>query len=225
MESGASSPGKSTPNIASPDGSLPDIAAPDIAALDIGLPSQINPQPRWKWKTPLFAVVVILTNAFGNFFLARGMRALPALGSPADLIVAIFTPWVGLGIALLITWLLSRMMFLSFADLSYMLPLTALGYVLSAVLGHVFLKEQITTQRWLGTAFIMMGTMLVGTGNTETAHRATSPADAAAEVVDEVAEEIRHTPEHGNATAAPMESERPGSDTLSDTRSNPRSHQ
>jgi drug/metabolite transporter (DMT)-like permease len=123
---------------------------------------------RWKWKTPLFALVVIFTNAFGNFFIARGMRQLPPLGHPADLILAIFTPWVGLGIALLITWLLSRMMFLSFADLSYMLPLTSLGYVLSVVLGRFFLNEQITPQRWAGTVFIMIGTILVGAGNPDT---------------------------------------------------------
>jgi uncharacterized membrane protein len=125
---------------------------------------------RWKWKTPLFAFVVIFTNAFGNFFIARGMRQLPALHNPGDLIVAIFTPWVGLGIALLITWLLSRMMFLSFADLSYMLPLTSLGYVLSVLLGRFFLNEQITTERWAGTILIMIGTLLVGGGNPDTTH-------------------------------------------------------
>jgi uncharacterized membrane protein len=129
----------------------------------------LDSKPRWKWKTPLFALVIIFTNAFGNFFIARGMRELPALGKPADLIVAIFTPWVGLGVALLITWLLSRMMFLSFADLSYMLPLTSLSYVLSAVLGRFLLDEQITPHRWAGTALIMLGTLLVGSGNPDTA--------------------------------------------------------
>ena len=130
---------------------------------------QLGSEPRWKWKTPLFALVVIFTNAFGNFFIARGMRQLPALGNPADLIMAIFTPWVGLGVVLLITWLLSRMMFLSFADLSYMLPLTSLGYVLSAVLGRFFLNEQITPHRWAGTALIMLGTLLVAAGSPDTA--------------------------------------------------------
>ena len=154
---------------------------------------EVNSKTRWKWKTPLFAILVICTNAFGNFFIARGMRSLPALGNPADLILAIFTPWVGLGIALLITWLLSRMMFLSFADLSYMLPLTSLGYVLSAVLGHVFLNEQITWQRWLGTALIMMGTMLVGTGNPESTHDAADPADAAAQLAEEIEHPARRT--------------------------------
>src|SRR5262249_2710638 len=180
------------PGASSPD-TLPNI-----------VPVDINSQPRWKWKTPLFALVVILTNSFGNFFIARGMRQLPALGNPADLIVAIFTPWVGLGIALLITWLLSRMMFLSFADLSYMLPLTSLGYVLSAVLGHVFLNEQITVQRWVGTALIMAGTMLVGTGNVETTHHAAGPADAAAEVADE----IRIVSEHKRGTTGRSEVDR-----------------
>lgn len=163
---------------------------------------------RWRWKTPLFAFIVIFTNAFGNFFIARGMRQLPALGSPWDLLLAIFTPWVGLGIALLITWLLSRMMFLSFADLSYMVPLTSLGYVLSAVLGHVFLNEQITRQRWLGTAFIMAGTILVGCGNETVAHQAAGPADAAAEF----AEEIRHASGSSSSAAGSMEAnvEQPG---------------
>jgi drug/metabolite transporter (DMT)-like permease len=127
-----------------------------------------NSAQRWKWKTPLFAAFVIFTNAFGNFFIARGMRRLPALGSPLDLIAAILTPWVGLGIALLILWLFGRMMFLSFADLSYMLPLTSLGYVLSTVLGRFFLNEQIAPQRWAGTVLIMIGTVLVGSGNPDT---------------------------------------------------------
>ncbi len=127
---------------------------------------------RPKWKTPLFALFVILTNAFGNFFIARGMRTLPALAAPLDLIVALFTPWVGVGVILLITWLLSRMMFLSFADLSYMLPLTSLGYVLSAVLGHLFLNEQITPLRWAGTVLITIGMVLVGLGNPNTTPQA-----------------------------------------------------
>jgi drug/metabolite transporter (DMT)-like permease len=127
-----------------------------------------NSTARSKWKTPLFAFIVIFTNAFGNFFIARGMRNIPPLAAPLDLIVAIFTPWVGLGILLLITWLLSRMMFLSFADLSYMLPLTSLGYVLSAVLGHFFLNEQITPHRWAGTVLITLGMVLVGLGNPNT---------------------------------------------------------
>ena len=124
------------------------------------------PPARLEWKTRLFAAIVILSNTLGNFFIARGMRGLAA---PADsalrMLLAIFTPWVALGIALLILWLLTRMVLLSWADLSYVLPVTSLGYVANALMGHFFLGEHITTARWGGTLLIVAGTVLVGLGS------------------------------------------------------------
>jgi uncharacterized membrane protein len=67
-----------------------------------------------------------------------------------------------LGTTLLILWLLSRMTLLGWADLSYVLPVTSIAYVFSAVLGKVFFGEQITWQRWLGTVFIVVGIIFVG---------------------------------------------------------------
>jgi uncharacterized membrane protein len=118
---------------------------------------------RLKWKTRLFAAVVVLSNAIGNFSLARGMRVLTVSPeSPLAFIQAIFTPWVALGVTLLILWLLSRMALLSWADLSYVLPVTSLGYVANVAMGHYFLNERITAQRWAGTLLIVAGTALVG---------------------------------------------------------------
>ena len=79
-------------------------------------------------------------------------------------------PWVALGILLLICWLLSRMTLLSWADLSFVLPVTSLGYVLTAGMGQFFLGEHISWQRWMGTLLIVAGTALVGS----TAPRTTS---------------------------------------------------
>ena len=67
-----------------------------------------------------------------------------------------------LGTTLLILWLLSRMTLLGWADLSYVLPVTSIGYVASAILGKVFFGEQVTWQRWLGTVFIVIGIIFVG---------------------------------------------------------------
>ena len=53
----------------------------------------------------------------------------------------IFSPWVLLGTTLLIFWLLSRMTLLGWADLSYVLPVTSIGYVLSAILGKILLRR------------------------------------------------------------------------------------
>ena len=81
---------------------------------------------------------------------ASGRRAGGSLRWPTSRLI--FSPWVLLGTTLLILWLLSRMTLLGWADLSYVLPVTSIGYVLTAFLGKYFFAEQITWQRWLGTA-------------------------------------------------------------------------
>ena len=69
--------------------------------------------------------------------------------------------WLIPGIALLILWMLTRMALLGWADLTYVLPVTALGYVLSTVLAAAFLGEVVSAKRWLGTVLIVLGTALV----------------------------------------------------------------
>lgn len=123
-----------------------------------------KPEARLRLKTKLFAAIVILSNAFGNFALDRGMRN-RVTSTVLDYILAIFTPWVMLGISLLILWMLSRMALLSWADLSYVLPVTSLGYAANALIGRFFLHEQVSGSRWAGTLLIVAGTMLVGLGS------------------------------------------------------------
>ena len=86
------------------------------------------------------------------------------LPTPLSYITVLFRPVVALGVCLLILWLASRMALLSWADLSYVLPVTAVGYVLVAVAGKVLLHEQISGKRWVGIALIMLGVMLVSGG-------------------------------------------------------------
>src|SRR5690349_18513963 len=101
--------------------------------------------PRLRWKTRAFAAIVILSNVLGNLFLKWGMDHTGEItASPLSFLRAIFTPWVTLGICLLILWLLSKMLLLSWADLTYVLPVTAFGYVINAALGRVFLGENVS---------------------------------------------------------------------------------
>jgi len=128
---------------------------------------------RLRLKTWICAVIVVLSNVFGNFFMKRGMPA--ELATPLEYITVLFRPWVALGVALLIVWTLSRMALLSWADLSYVLPVTSIGYVLVAILGRVFLNEQISLKRWAGIALIVGGVALVSAGSApQTARRAES---------------------------------------------------
>jgi drug/metabolite transporter (DMT)-like permease len=114
-------------------------------------------------KTRLFTVIVVLSNVAGNSALTRGMQQLGDPGnSPFALIAALFHPWVALGVALLIVWTLSHMALLSWADLSYVLPVTASAYVLTAFSGRFFLGENISPTRWAGIILITVGVTLVG---------------------------------------------------------------
>ena len=95
----------------------------------------------------------------------------PALDTPLEYITVLFHPWVALGVLLLIVWLMSRMALLSWADLSYVLPVTSVGYVLVAIVGKVLLNEQISMKRWSGIGLIVAGVALVSGGRApQTAH-------------------------------------------------------
>jgi len=98
--------------------------------------------------------------------LSRGMTKLPAisLDHPATLIAAVFTPWIALGIALLIGFFASYLTALSWADLTYVLPATAFGNVIVALLSRFWLQEAISLERWAGIALITLGVGFVAQG-------------------------------------------------------------
>src|SRR5205085_12424208 len=107
----------------------------------------------------------------GNFALSQGMRqsgcvlsvsALSMLGALSNL-------WVACGICLLAVWMISQLSLLSWADLSFVLPVTAVSYVLTAVLGAVALGEYVSTAHWIGIGMIVMGVMLVSRTSPRTA--------------------------------------------------------
>src|SRR6266516_2157883 len=97
-------------------------------------------------KTRILTTVVVLTNVLGNSLLSRGMQSVGELLSlsPLPYIRALFNPWVAAGVSLLIVWLLSHMALLSWADLSYVLPVTSIAYVLVPLVGRFFLHEQVS---------------------------------------------------------------------------------
>jgi uncharacterized membrane protein len=114
-------------------------------------------------KTRLFAVLTIVSNVAGNSFLTKGMQQLGAIGNtPMALIGALFHPLVAVGVALLIVWTLTHMALLSWADLSYVMPVTAMGYVVTAFSARIFLGEMVSPARWTGIVLVTAGVTLVG---------------------------------------------------------------
>lgn len=120
-------------------------------------------------------LLFIFLRPFGNLSMAWGTKHFPQSLSNQPLVYlqAMLDPFVALGIGLLILSLFTRMALLSLADLSFVLPVTAIGYVLAAVFGKVFLHEDVSARQWVGTVLIFLGTALVSS----TAHNTTA-ADA-----------------------------------------------
>ncbi len=104
--------------------------------------------------------------AIGDTLLARGMRQVGnvSLHTLPHIVFAILNPWVALGILFLLGFFASYMTALSWADLTYVLPATSLGYVLLALIAKFFLHEQVTSTRWLGIGLISAGVGFVTQG-------------------------------------------------------------
>jgi uncharacterized membrane protein len=136
----------------------------------------------------LFAVVVF--GSCGDVCLGRGMRDFGPVTAQnwTHLLAALLNPWVLGGISLLLLFFCSYLSALSWADLTYVLPATALSYVVMALLAKFFLHEHVTATRWLGILLVTAGVGLVASGPSVT------PA----------AHPNHHLHEHGSDSAVPV---------------------
>jgi drug/metabolite transporter (DMT)-like permease len=128
----------------------------------------------------LILSLVAICAPLGDTFLSRGMTKLPliSLSHPKTLVAAVFTPWIGLGILLLIGFFASYLTALSWADLTFVLPATAFGNVIVAFLARFWLHEPISVERWIGIVLITVGVGFVARGPSLTERPAQSAAPA-----------------------------------------------
>ncbi len=104
--------------------------------------------------------------AAGDSMLSHGMKQTGniSLHHLQSILLAVLNPWVAVGILLLLAFFASYMNALSWADLTYVLPATSLGYVLLALVARFALHEQVSASRWLGIALISGGVGFVAGG-------------------------------------------------------------
>lgn len=114
----------------------------------------------------LVLLAIVFSAAIGDVLLSVGMKQIGAI-SPRrwlDLLFAIRNPFVALGILCLLIFFGSYLTALSWADLTFVLPATALGYVVVALLSKFFLHENVSSSRWLGIGLISAGVGIVANG-------------------------------------------------------------
>ena len=119
----------------------------------------------------MILVAVMLTASVGDTLLKRGMKQVGAVDMHhlGLLWTALFNPYVDCGIVLLIGFFASYMTALSWADLTFVMPATAFGYVVVPLLGHFWLGEHLSLYRWAGIALIVCAVGFVAGGPSRTA--------------------------------------------------------
>jgi drug/metabolite transporter (DMT)-like permease len=133
----------------------------------------------------LVLLAVMLTAAVGDTLLSHGMTQVGpvSVAHLGMLLVAMRNPWVITGIVCLLGFFASYLTALSWADLTFVLPSTAFGYVVVALLSKFWLHEAVSAYRWMGIVLIVCGVGFVANGPSLTQHEVHPPVDEPAEAV------------------------------------------
>jgi len=117
----------------------------------------------------LFFFIIVLGTG-GELCLGRAMKetgemerfrpgaALRLLGR------ALRVKWIWIGVAMMALAFFSLLTLLSFEDVSFVIPVTALSYLVGAIGGIFFLGERLSWQRWVGIGLVCVGVALVCIG-------------------------------------------------------------
>ena len=99
-----------------------------------------------------------------QLMLRSGMAGHALLGGTDLVLAALRSPTVWAGLGLYIVGTVSWLAVLSRIDLAVAYPLGSMNYVLVTLLAATLLDETVTPLRWLGTASILIGILVVARG-------------------------------------------------------------
>jgi drug/metabolite transporter (DMT)-like permease len=119
----------------------------------------------------LTLAAIVVCSTMGDFCLKVGMNQVGDISlrqDPLMLVRAMMNPWVGGGTLILICFFVCFTIALSWADLSYVMPSTALGYVLTTILSSLVLQEYVSVYRWSGVILISIAVGFVTQGKART---------------------------------------------------------
>jgi drug/metabolite transporter (DMT)-like permease len=111
--------------------------------------------------------LIVVAGTGGELCVSRAMKGVaePLSLHPAAISrimrAALLTPWMWLGLAMMTAAFMSLLAALSIYDVSFVVPVTALSYVVGVCGSATFLRESVKVERWLGVAVVTIGVMLV----------------------------------------------------------------
>ena len=114
----------------------------------------------------LFFLIVVAGTA-GELCVSRAMKSIGEVHdfSPKSILSFVLQslrlPWMRLGIALMSVGFFSLLAILSFQEVSFVVPVSALSYAAGAFGAKSFLGERISRNRWMGIAVVCLGVTIV----------------------------------------------------------------
>ena len=117
--------------------------------------------------TALTIAVIVLADTAADVFLTKGMRQIGEVTSfaPRELLIvagrALSNHHVLASMAFMAMHLTGFLIVLSWADLSFVFPATAMVYVVGTLAAKFILGETISVHRWAGTMLVCLGVGLV----------------------------------------------------------------
>ncbi len=118
-------------------------------------------------KIWIAVIILVLVDSTGTLLIAQGMKQVGEISTlqPRKLLnfarrmVKNKLLWIGFLFQASTFFLFLTV--LSWANLSLVIPLCSLGYVVNILGAQFLLKEKVTKERWIGTLFICAGVALV----------------------------------------------------------------
>ncbi len=115
----------------------------------------------------LLLIVIVVAGTGGELCVTRAMKEIGEVHDfrPAALlrflVRALRVGWMWIGIAMMTVAFFALLAALSFENVSFVVPVTALSYAAGAVGAVLFLHEHISVQRWVGVLIVCAGVTIV----------------------------------------------------------------
>jgi len=118
----------------------------------------------------IFFSLIVVAGTAGELCVSRAMKAIGEVHDfrPSALVKvflnALRVKWMWIGVGLMAVGFFSLLAILSFENVSFVVPVTALSYVAGALGGRFFLGERVNWRRWTGILLVCVGVTLVVIG-------------------------------------------------------------
>ena len=118
-------------------------------------------------RTFVFLAMVVLSGTGGDIAMTHGMKRIGEVKdfSPRAILGvlgrALRLGWFWLGITLMALAFFSLLALLTWADVSFVVPATALNYVVGALGAKILLGERLGRIRWAGILLVTLGVAVI----------------------------------------------------------------